>query len=70
MLQEGMAANIEQLDRCAVRMRLHQHGADMNRRAKAIEQELSKRADAGASCAELAAVLQEWDTLWSIRSSC
>lgn len=33
----------------------------MNRRAKAIEQGLYKRADAGASCAELAAVLQEWD---------
>ena len=32
------------------------------RRAKAIEQELYKRADGQASCAELAAVLQEWDT--------
>ena len=32
----------------------------MYRRAKAIEQELYKRADGQASCAELAAVLQEW----------
>jgi hypothetical protein len=29
------------------------------RRAKAIEHELYKRADGGAACAELAAVLQE-----------
>ncbi|KAF1947488.1 hypothetical protein EJ02DRAFT_333926 [Clathrospora elynae] len=39
-----MAANTEQLER----------------RAKAIEQELSTRADGGAACAELAAVLQEY----------
>ncbi|CAO2652444.1 Nn.00g007270.m01.CDS01 [Neocucurbitaria sp. VM-36] len=39
-----MAATTEQLDR----------------RAKAIEQELYKRADDGSSCAELAAVLQEY----------
>jgi hypothetical protein len=31
----------------------------MDRRAKAIEKELYKRADGGSSCAELAAVLQE-----------
>jgi hypothetical protein len=45
MQKEGMAANIEQLER----------------RAKHIEQELHKRADGEASCAELAAVLQECD---------
>ncbi|KAJ4346176.1 hypothetical protein N0V95_005640 [Ascochyta clinopodiicola] len=39
-----MAANIEQLDR----------------RARAIEQQLYQRADGDASCAELAAVLQEY----------
>ncbi|KAG9191469.1 hypothetical protein G6011_10203 [Alternaria panax] len=39
-----MAANTEQLDR----------------RARAIEKELYKRADGGSSCAELAAVLQEY----------
>ncbi|EDU43387.1 EST1-DNA-bind multi-domain protein [Pyrenophora tritici-repentis] len=39
-----MAANTEQLDR----------------RAKAIEKELYKRADGGSACAELAAVLQEY----------
>jgi hypothetical protein len=39
-----MAANTEQLDR----------------RAKAIEKELYKRADGGSSCAELAVVLQEY----------
>jgi hypothetical protein len=44
MHREGMAANIEQLDR----------------RAKAIEQELNKRADGQASASELAAVLQEY----------
>ncbi|KAF1844159.1 uncharacterized protein K460DRAFT_408460 [Cucurbitaria berberidis CBS 394.84] len=41
-----MAANTEQLDR----------------RAKAIEQELNKRAEDGSSCAELAVVLQEYRT--------
>jgi hypothetical protein len=35
----------------------------MRRRAKAIEQELYKRADGGAACAELAAVLQEYALL-------
>jgi hypothetical protein len=42
-----MAANTEQLDR----------------RAKAIEKELYKRAEGGSSCAELAAVLQEYAPL-------
>jgi glycerol-3-phosphate dehydrogenase len=32
------------------------------RRAKAIEQELYQGADGGATCAELAAVLQEYET--------
>jgi hypothetical protein len=36
-----------------------EQGADQNRRAKAIEQELNKRADGQASASELAAVLQE-----------
>lgn len=42
----------------------------MHRRAKAIEQELYKRADGQASCAELAAVLQEWASPWASRSEC
>ena len=41
---EGMAAAIEQI----------------GRRAKAIEQELHRRADGGVACAELAALLQEY----------
>jgi hypothetical protein len=34
-------------------------GLTVRRQAKAIENELYKRADGGAACAELAAVLQE-----------
>lgn len=65
MHTQGMAATIEQLDRCAPAnapappvCRL----LTVPRRARAIEQELYKRADGDASCAELAAVLHECDT--------
>lgn len=58
-----MAANTQQLDRCAARASPCAHlGTTMltkARRAKAIEKDLYQRIDGGSGCAELAAVLQE-----------
>jgi hypothetical protein len=54
-----MAVNTEPLDRSAARLHLLGMSLIATRRAKAIEHELHKRADDGAACADLAALLQE-----------